>query len=170
MKDNNIPGLELSVLGNSLLLTGTVSKSDDIDRIERICKAINIPLIDGTRQALADSRMVLFEVSFTEVNRDAFKEFGVKWPTSTGLGDPKGIRIGSLEPTQNLEITINHLIHEGKARIISKPRLTCVSGQEATFQAGGEIGSRFYTVQCRNTLSWNRILGVSGGKRMVDQQ
>jgi pilus assembly protein CpaC len=154
MKRNRILGMELSVLGNSLLLTGITSGESDIKRIEKICRAINIPLVNSTRPAVSDPRMVLFEVSFTEVNRDAFEEIGVGWPASTTLTDPSGIRIGSLEPAHKLEVTIDHLVHEGKARIISKPRLTCGSGQEASFQAGGELPIPKSDAEGRLTITW----------------
>lgn len=154
MKKNHIIGMNLAILGDSLLLTGTTSGDFDVKLIDRICTAHSIHLINGTRQAVADSRMVFFEVSFTEINRDAFEELGVKWPASTTFTDPSGIRIGSFEPAHNLEITINHLVHRGKARIISKPRLTCGSGQEASFQAGGELPIPKSDLEGRLTIAW----------------
>ena len=104
-----------------------------------MCKALNIPVIDGTHSLVADRRMILFEVSFLEINRDAFREIGIDWSASTTLAAPNSLQLGKLAPAHSLEITIQHLVSEGKARIISRPRLACRSGQKATFQAGGEI-------------------------------
>ena len=154
MKKSRIIGMDLSILVNSLFLSGTASGDFDIKRIERICGALHLPLINGTRPAVSDPRMVLFEVSFTEVNKDAFEEIGIRWPTSTTLSDPSGVRIGSLGPAQNLEVTIDHLVHIGKARIISRPRLTCGSGQEASFQAGGELAIPKSDAEGRLTVTW----------------
>ncbi|MDF1535005.1 MAG: type II and III secretion system protein [bacterium] len=139
LKENRVEGLHLSTLGKTLLLSGTPAEEGDASRVERMCKALNIPFIDGTRSLVADRRMVLFEVSFLEINRDAFREIGIDWPASTTLAAPDSLRLGKLAPAHSLEITIQHLIREGKARIISRPRLACRSGQKATFQAGGEI-------------------------------
>jgi len=139
LSQNRINGLQLSPLGNALLLTGTPAEEGDVSRVQRMCTSLMIPLIDGTRSAIADPRMVLFEVSFIEVNKDAFKELGVKWPAATLLSDPYGMRIGQLTPANALEVTIDHHVHIGNARIISRPRLVCASGQKASFQAGGEI-------------------------------
>ena len=139
LKQNGINGLKLSPLGDSLLMTGTPAEEGDTSKVLRICSSLNIPLIDGTRAIVADSRMILFEVSFVEINKDFFRELGVSWPSSTSLSNPSGMQIGRLEPSLGLEITINHLIHNGDAKIISKPRLACASGQQASFQAGGEI-------------------------------
>ncbi|MBF0620036.1 MAG: TonB family protein, partial [Candidatus Omnitrophica bacterium] len=48
-------------------------------------------------------------------------------------------KVGSLTGTRNLEATINMLITEGKAQVLSKPRLVVVSGKEATFLVGGQV-------------------------------
>jgi len=139
LNQNQIIGLQLSPLGNALLLTGTPTGKDDVLKISRICNSLHIPLIDGTNSAIADPRMVLFEVSFVEINKDAFRQIGITWPASTSYSDPDGIRIGHLETTNAFEVMINHQVLEGNAKIISKPRLVCASGQMASFQAGGEI-------------------------------
>ena len=139
MEKNDLTGMKTSVLGNSLILTGTPSDPSDVERIQKVCASMDVPMINSTKSAIGDIRMVLFEVSFTEVNREAFREVGVQWPTTTAFSDPSGIRVGNLSPAQALEVTLEHLVHTGKARIISKPRLVCGSGQEASFQAGGEL-------------------------------
>lgn len=59
-------------------------------------------------------------------------------PSSSGrIGD--FFKIGKFYRTSPLEATVNALIKEGKARLISKPRLVVVSGKQASFLVGGEI-------------------------------
>jgi TonB family protein len=41
--------------------------------------------------------------------------------------------------TSTLVATVNALLQEGKARLISKPRLVVISGKQASFLVGGEI-------------------------------
>ena len=50
-------------------------------------------------------------------------------------------KIGSFSRDVNAPITatVNALLQEGKARLISKPRLVVVSGKQASFLVGGEI-------------------------------
>jgi len=48
-------------------------------------------------------------------------------------------RIGNFQRQTPLEATVNALVQEGKARLISKPRLVVVSGKQASFLVGGEI-------------------------------
>ncbi len=154
LDQNRIKSLKLSPLGNALLLTGTPAEDGDVEKVERMCSSLNIPLINGTRSVIADPRMVLFEVSFVEVNKEAFRELGVKWPASTLLTDPHGMRVGHLEPANALEVTINHQVHRGNARIISRPRLVCASGQKASFQAGGEIPIPRSDSEGRISVTW----------------
>jgi pilus assembly protein CpaC len=48
-------------------------------------------------------------------------------------------KIGSFSRGTGLEATVNALLQEGKARLISKPRLVVISGKQASFLVGGEI-------------------------------
>ena len=139
LNQNQITGLKLSPLGNALLLTGTPVEEEDISRVKRICDSLHIPLTIGTHSAISDPRMIFFEVSFVEVNKDIFRDLGIQWPASSSFSNPSGMRIGHMEPSNPLEITVDHQVIQGKARIISRPRLICASGQKASFQAGGEI-------------------------------
>ncbi len=134
-----IKGLDMTVVGESLFLSGTPASSDDVARVGKICQAYNLPFIDGTRKGVINPRMVTFEVSFTEINRTALKELGVRWPAALSFSDPSGFRLGRLLPGSAMEMTVNLFVEEGKARIISKPRIVCRSGEKASFLAGGEI-------------------------------
>jgi len=154
MHQNRVNGLQLSILGSALLLTGTPAEEGDVTKVQRMCDSLHIPLIDGTRSIVADSRMLLFEVSFVEVNRDIFQSLGFQWPTSTPMVDPSGMRVGHLEPAQVLELAINHQVLRGNARIISKPRLVCASGKKASFQAGGEIPIPRSDNEGRISVTW----------------
>lgn len=59
-------------------------------------------------------------------------------PSSNGsIGD--FFKIGKFYRTSPLEATVDALVQEGKARLISKPRLVVVSGKQASFLVGGEI-------------------------------
>jgi len=48
-------------------------------------------------------------------------------------------KIGNFFRTTSLEATVNALVQEGKAKLISKPRLVVLSGKQASFLVGGEI-------------------------------
>lgn len=139
LKKSGVYGLKLTPFGTGLLISGKPFEEGDILKVKKICNSLFIPLFDGTRSGIADTRMVYFEVSFVEINKDVFKDIGFKWPSSTSFSHSNGMKIGRIEPDEPLEIVIDHHVHQGNARIISKPRLVCASGQKASFQAGGEI-------------------------------
>jgi pilus assembly protein CpaC len=59
-------------------------------------------------------------------------------PTQNGnIGDV--FKIGNFYRAASLQATINTLVQEGKARLISKPRLVVENGKQASFLVGGEI-------------------------------
>ncbi len=65
-------------------------------------------------------------------------------------------KVGKFNRTTPLEATVNALLQEGKARLISKPRLVVVSGKQASFLVGGEIPIETTTSNTTgNTLTQN---------------
>ncbi len=156
MAEMGIVGLVVKIVGRNLLLTGTPASPADVEKVRDVCLTYHIPLRDGTSRRSSDPRMVLFEVSFTEINRQTFQSLGVIWPASYTLSDPSGARLSRITPSQSLEMTLNILAERGRARILSKPRLTCRSGDNATFMAGGEIPIPKTDGEGRQTVSWKR--------------
>ena len=57
--------------------------------------------------------------------------------TNGKIGD--FFKIGSFNRTFQLQAQVNALLQEGKAKLISKPRLVVVNGKQASFLVGGEI-------------------------------
>ncbi|MDD5763384.1 MAG: type II and III secretion system protein, partial [bacterium] len=81
---------------------------------------------------------------------------GIRWPDaipangtlSVGTGNPGTFSVGT-----DFEARLNLLMANGKARILSNPRLACESGGEAQFLAGGEIPIVIITPETR-TVEW----------------
>jgi len=88
-------------------------------------------------------------------------------PSSNGkIGD--FFKIGKFYRTSSLEATVNALIKEGKARLISKPRLVVVSGKQASFLVGGEIPILTTTTNTTgSTLTQNTAYSQYGVNMMV---
>lgn len=103
--------------------------------------------------------MVQIDMQITELSTTLSKAMGVQWATAKGTGDSLGMftpgigeynvpqtgrvqdlfKLGDFVRTGEIMARVNMLISEGKAKILSKPRLVVRSGKEATFQVGGEI-------------------------------
>jgi len=156
MLEQGITDLEMKVVGKKLFLTGIPYSPEDVERVGKICEAYSIPFLNGTRGNAGDSRMVTFEVNFTEINRQTLQDLGVAWPASLTFTDPTGIRLHRLSPDQSLEVVVNVFAQHGKARIISKPRLVCRSGEKASFLAGGEIPIPRTDDDGNITVTWKR--------------
>ncbi len=64
--------------------------------------------------------------------------YGETLPTFSGKPDDF-FKIGNFSRTTAFQATLNALINDNKARVISKPRLVVMSGKEASFLVGGEV-------------------------------
>jgi pilus assembly protein CpaC len=159
-----IPGQQIDArLSNgSVLLTGMVNDSGAAGKAAQIAKAYAgdsvINLI-----SVGSSQQVMLEVKFAEVNRQLGEKLGMSGfglssggrfagaigegatLDSTGLSlgsitDQFGIlsqafRIGSLDITA----TLNALERRGLSKTLAEPTLVALSGEKASFLAGGEF-------------------------------
>lgn len=163
--DSLVPGqpIEARISAGSLLLTGLVNDPGAADRAAQLAKAyagdkvINMISVGGSQQ-------VMLEVKFAEINRQMGERLGVSGfglsndgsfrgalgegaalsgggpPTLGAITDAFGIftkafSIGSL----NLDATLNILERKGLAKTLAEPTLVALSGEKASFLAGGEF-------------------------------
>jgi pilus assembly protein CpaC len=98
---------------------------------------------------------VNIRVRFAEVSRTDLESYGVDWSVgfqsgnfqfgmfkSGGVPDGEGnlkIGAGTVDDTVNAEVVIDALQRNGVVRILAEPNLTAVTGQTASFLAGGEV-------------------------------
>jgi len=102
--------------------------------------------------------MVEVSVEIMEIESQSALKAGLSWGSVTSSGStsagtpsitadnlsvnesspPPLLTLGSLT-RQSLSASLQLLISRGKAKILSKPKLLAVSGEEASFLAGGEI-------------------------------
>jgi len=164
MRRMGITGLSLRPAGGQLLLGGTPSSPRDIARARSLCRAVGLAMVDATAAEGPGQAMVLFEVTFTELNKQGFKELGVEWPSSLTLQDASGGRFDRLVFAESLQATIDLMVQRGEGRILSRPRLLCRSGESASFLAGGEIPIPTRTKEGEISVAWKHygiILQVS---------
>jgi TonB family protein len=97
-----------------------------------------------------ETASIEIEVQILELSRDATEDLGFSHQGTTALAEPSG-RYGD-KPTdipdalfhlmkwtrQDFVATLDFLVQEGKARVLSRPRLVCQSGKEAELLVGGE--------------------------------
>ena len=160
--------IKAHISNDSLVLTGTVNNAGSADRAAQLAKAYAgdkvINLI-----AMGSSQQVMLEVRFAEVNRSTGKDIGVRFGAQardgsfggvTGSGAGMSGTSGAIPPILGLSsltdtfavfsksfgigdvdinATINALETRGLAKTLAQPTLIALSGEKASFLAGGEF-------------------------------
>lgn len=135
-----------------VLLLGRVKTAQDRERIFSALGTLKDKIAD-LLEIKEEEAVVEIDVQILELNKDATKVLGFTWPgtvTLTEKGSPgiadagvkwsdfsKLFQIVNLSRAQ-FSWTLDALVQEGKARILSRPRLACQSGKEAELLVGGE--------------------------------
>ncbi|MCX5701247.1 MAG: TonB family protein [Candidatus Omnitrophica bacterium] len=99
-----------------------------------------------------DEAVVEIDVQVLELNKGATSKLGFTWPGSISLTEVAGSAPGLMGTSSFIKLfelgnltrntynlTLDALVQEGKARVLSRPRLSCLSGKEAKLLVGGEV-------------------------------
>ena len=150
---NAYPGEAIVVrnLGESLMLSGEVSNSGVQRRAEEIAQRY---APDGiiSRLSVRDAQQVVLEVRVLEATRSALQDFGITAQianNSFSFASGSGL-IGGSSPTgllqlfggsgsTSIDLALGALEEKGVIRTLARPNLVAISGQKATFHAGGEF-------------------------------
>lgn len=162
-----VPGAQIDaqISGNSLVLTGLAGDPGMVDRAVQLARTyaganvVNMISLGGSQQ-------VMLEVRFAEVRREIGEDIGVR---GFGAGNDFNAAIGpgaSLTPGQDgtgvfgigsvldsfgvfgttfralgidFEAYLNALENKGFAKTLAEPTLVALSGERASFLAGGEF-------------------------------
>jgi pilus assembly protein CpaC len=159
-------GIKVSSINGRIMLSGTASDAPTLDKAVMIARQFGPDPIN-TVQVL-QPQQVMLEVHFIEASRQASRELGVQWNffgsgrTVANIGDqvsadklplttvgaagvlsgaaPFGFLVSQLTGGKNsLDAAINALEQRGLARSLAEPNLVALSGDTASFLAGGEF-------------------------------
>ena len=163
-----MPGTEIDahISGDSLVLTGLAGDAGTIDRAVQLARTYagdKVVNMVGMRA----SQQVMLEVRFAEVRRSVGEDIGVRGfgrngdfngvtgPGSTLTPDPDDgtalLRAGSITNGfgilgstfralgVNFEAYLNAMEEKGFAKTLAEPTLIALSGEKASFLAGGEF-------------------------------
>ncbi|MBU1869549.1 MAG: TonB family protein [Candidatus Omnitrophica bacterium] len=132
-----------------VFLLGRVKTADERERVFTAIGPLKDRIVD-LMQVKEEESVVEIDVQILELNKDATKTLGMTWPgsiTFTEVGSPGIAAVGTGWDTvwnvlnvkrDAFSVTLDLLIQEGKARVLSRPRLACQSGKEAEMLVGGE--------------------------------
>jgi pilus assembly protein CpaC len=139
------------------VLTGTVLTAEDKVNAEAMANAIAETEGEGSLIRVVGPQQVMLQVTVSEVQRDVAKQFGINLSgavsfgnvdmsfnnsvTGSGLTTGNGVNLSGVNGAGDfsLNAAIRALESRGGLRILAQPTLTAMSGQPATFLAGGEI-------------------------------
>jgi pilus assembly protein CpaC len=158
-----VPGGEITVtsVNGKVLLTGTVPDTPSLSRAMAIAEQV-APGGVTNAMTVRGSQQVMLEVRFVEATRDSSRDLGFDWQivggnkkhpsglpingAATGLGGllsgntPFGVAIARvLDNGTTADVLIQALEQRGVARRLAEPNLVALSGDTASFLAGGEF-------------------------------
>ena len=175
------------ISNDSVVLEGTVSSSVAADRAAQLAdtyapgKVVNLLSIGSAQQ-------VMLEVRFSEMKRSSLKQIGLNWDILSDGGKLAGVSGGgsSLVPDpdtglgvlkhgaitdsfgiisrafrglgENFNVTLDALEKKGAVTTLAEPTLIALSGETASFLAGGE-----FPVPVAQNVGGNSGSGGGGG-------
>ncbi|MGQ0682683.1 type II and III secretion system protein family protein [Bradyrhizobium sp.] len=157
----SVPGVQIEGIGDGVILTGSVSSPIEAQQAGDIAtklvgsadKVVNSIVVRGRDQ-------VMLKVHVAEVRRDIVKQMGVDMSASmnygtavvnfnnqnpfTAFGRPLVAQNGFqasdiLKGVPQVQATMRAMESAGVVRTLAEPNLTAISGESATFIAGGEF-------------------------------
>ncbi|ULL01279.1 type II and III secretion system protein family protein [Bradyrhizobium sp. I71] len=157
----SLPGVQVEGVGDSVMLTGSVSSPVEAQQAGDVAaklvggaeKVVNNIVVRGRDQ-------VMLKVVVGEVRRDIVKQLGVDLSASLNAGtavvnfnnsNPFSVSGGPLVSSNGLGVTglakgvatvnatMRAMESAGVMRTLAEPSLTAISGESATFIAGGEF-------------------------------
>ncbi|MGU7781119.1 type II and III secretion system protein family protein [Burkholderia sp. PU8-34] len=165
--DSRFPQLKLTVSGapGSLMVSGKVPSAADADAV---MQSLTPYLHDKeklvNRLTLSRPIQVSLRVRVTEVDRNVVQQLGINWSSLGGAGNFVGglfngrtlfdttTNLFNLSPTGafsvlggfkagrwSIDVVLDALDQEGLITLLAEPNLTAMSGETASFLAGGEI-------------------------------
>jgi pilus assembly protein CpaC len=126
--------VEISILGERAAATGRTRKIEeavDAENVGEIYSPPGQPPINNT--TIDGSQQINIRVRFAEVSRNELQALGFSWKIFAGTGS---LGFGN---KVDIDVLIEALQRNGVLTILAEPNLTAVTGQTASFLAGGEV-------------------------------
>ncbi|MCK9918477.1 type II and III secretion system protein family protein [Microbacteriaceae bacterium K1510] len=164
--NRRFPGSRLRVapVNGRIMLSGEVTDAPTLDQAVIIARQFGPEIINAV--SVASPQQVMLEVRFIEISRNAGREIGVQWnrfgeqsitnvgnrtnglpvvattETAAGLisgAAPFGFILGRIAANgSTTDVMLQALEQRGIARSLAEPNLVALSGDTASFLAGGE--------------------------------
>lgn len=143
-----------------ILIIGEVADNAERERLLSALGSLKEKVLDliTIREERA---LVQIDAQILEITHDDLKNLGIAYQTAVTLTDDAGKKLNklgdmfatSMWTRSKLDITINMLVKDSKARILSQPKVVCLSGKEAEFLVGGQVPIVTTTVSSTGTAT-----------------
>ncbi len=151
IRELNIAGVmtKINEAEGKILLIGEVKDLNEKERLLNVLGSLKDKILDLT-QLKEEETTLDIDVQVLEINKDASRTLGFTMPSAISMSEPADRFSSALRasmdaifhifdwPRSNFSAKLDALIQEGKARVLSSPRLACQSGKEAELLVGGE--------------------------------
>ena len=134
-------------LNSKLILEGDLSQRD-LDKINVAIEKYSED-IHNFIQVKEDRDLVQIDVEILELSKTLMDKIGVNWSDSITFTDANPAAIVGDKFSQimrlvdftrtSIQVQVNMWEKEGKAKVLARPKLVCLSGKEASFLVGGEV-------------------------------
>lgn len=141
--------IRLSQANGSVVLSGSVAHPLTATQAEQVVKAAGFQTVNMLTSPAKNAMQVQLSVRVAEVSRTKLRELGSSWASSgNGTSVSATNSLASLFETANLFISntglgsaasIRALQTSGAIRSLAEPNVIAMSGQQASFLAGGEF-------------------------------
>jgi pilus assembly protein CpaC len=127
----------------AIILSGVVPTAEVAERVRAVAQRLvgeGTPLTSNLR--ISGSTQVTIRVRIAEISRSVIKDLGVNWSAVGNVGIFTFGLAGSTNNTgksTNITAMIDAMAGEGLVSILAEPTLTAISGEKASFLAGGEF-------------------------------
>jgi len=160
--------IKVSSVNGRVLLSGTAPSASAAARAVTIAEQYAPDAVSNAVN-IGATQQVMLEVRFVEVSRSAGRELGVHWDVAsnrvqavvgTGLitGSPFGSVLGTLlNNGVDADVIVDALEERGLARRLAEPNLVALSGDTASFLAGGEFPFPVAAEDDRITIEFKRF-------------
>jgi len=165
------PGAQFRVtsVNGRIMLSGIAPDAVTVDKAVSIAKQFGPQVINTVK--VLQPQQVMLEVRFVEASRSASRELGINWnavsnnfQTALGAGGllsgsaPFGVIVGRiLGSGVQVDVMIRALEERGVVRRLAEPNLIALSGDTASFLAGGEIPIPVASNNNTVTVEWKKF-------------
>lgn len=144
--------LKVTIFGRRTAVKGALNNIDEAVDAENLAETYSTkdqPPINKT--TLSGSNQINIRVRFAEALRSGLRKFGIDWNVGVKNGnflfgleksgdtEDANLALGVNAKDFNVEVLIEALQANGTLRILAEPNLTAVTGETASFLAGGEV-------------------------------